>query len=107
MMDEERPVEVTTIGIIYKKLEAIIQLMQSYHLEYFLAGIFVATHLPIVGWIILTAIFTVPSLTLFQHPEWLLKLRYEPNEYAVLFAMMIFSSQVYAIGCLSRALGFK
>ena len=98
---------VTIFQAIMAKYEEIIKLGQKYHLEYFLAGLFLGTHNPLVSWIILSFVLSLPVLTLLQHPDWILKLRYQAPEYIVLFALFIISSQIYAIHCLSRAFGFK
>lgn len=45
---------------------------QANHLEYFIAGIFLATHFPSLAWLFLASVSSIPTVTVLLHPEWLM-----------------------------------
>ena len=45
---------------------------QASHLEYFIAGLLMATHLPVLSWMFLAYVLSLPSVTVILHPEWLM-----------------------------------
>jgi hypothetical protein len=45
---------------------------QANHLEYFIAGLLLATHFPAVAWLFLAGVSSIPTVTVLLHPEWLM-----------------------------------
>jgi hypothetical protein len=45
---------------------------QANHLEYFIAGLLLATHFPALAWLFLAGVSSIPTVTVLLHPEWLM-----------------------------------
>jgi hypothetical protein len=45
---------------------------QANHLEYFIAGLLLATHFPAVAWLFLAGVSSIPTVIVLLHPEWLM-----------------------------------
>ena len=43
---------------------------QANHLEYFIAGLLLATHFPALAWLFLAGVSSIPTVTVLLHPEW-------------------------------------
>jgi hypothetical protein len=68
---------------------------RDHHVEYFVLGLFMATHLPSLSWLFFGYVFTVPILILVQNPTWF----HNP------FILSICAcSQIYAIYSISKML---
>ena len=99
--------EPTVFQAIQERLHILMKTAINIHLEYFIAGVFLGTHSPVSGWLFLTFLLSLPTITLLQNPEWIQRLRYQQLEHLVLFGAFMASSQGYAFYTLSRAIGFK
>jgi hypothetical protein len=97
----------TIFQVIENKFTSMVTTARNIHLEYFIAGVFFATHSPIAGWGFLSFVFLIPAITMVQHSEWLQKLRNQPVEHIVMLAVFLISFTSYAIYCLCRAFGFQ
>jgi hypothetical protein len=91
---------------IDNSLGEVIQSIRIYHGEYFLGGLFLALHKPSLGWGLLSFSTFLPSIVLLKKPEWILQLREEKIEHVILFALLLLSSEIYALHCFALALGF-
>jgi len=43
---------------------------QANHVEYFIAGLLLATHFPALAWLFLAGVSSIPTVTVLLHPEW-------------------------------------
>jgi hypothetical protein len=84
--------------IAYAK-EARVQI-QLYHLDVFIGGLLIGTHLPRVGWMMLSYSATFPVLIAFQHPEIFSQMYKKKPEYGVLLVSGLIVCQTYALYCL-------
>lgn len=87
-------------------LGEVVHTIQIYHGEYFLGGLFLALHKPSLGWGLLSFASFLPTIVLLKKPEWIYQLREEKIEHVILFALLLISSEIYALHCSALALGF-
>ena len=73
------------------------------HMDYFLAGALLVTHFPILGWILTSYAFSIPTFIAIQNLKWV-----DNKEVSLLHVMTVIgfttASQTYAIYCLTRAM---
>jgi hypothetical protein len=72
------------------------------HLDYFVVGLFIANHFPPAGWIILSYLFSIPSINLIQQPNLLKNFARQNLMYLSLLFGICGGSQMYAMYCLSN-----
>lgn len=74
---------------------------QANHLEYFIAGILLATHFPSLAWLFLASVSSIPTVTVLLHPEWFIANHQENWMYQSLIIGVCVTSEV----CAFRYLG--
>ena len=81
--------------------------VQKYHGEYFVSGLFIGLTKPQFGWALFALISIVPTLVILKHPEWLSLIKDEKTEHLLLLMLLIMSSDMYALHCLGKSLGYN
>lgn len=76
------------------------------HIDYFVAGVFIANHFPSVGWVLLSYLFSIPSISLLQQQDLFKKFVNQNLMYLSLLLGICGGSQMYAMYCLFNAFPF-
>jgi hypothetical protein len=74
--------------------------IQLYRLDAFVGGLLIGTHLPKIGWMMLSYAATFPVLVAFQHPDVFIKLYNKNPEYFVILVSGLVACQAYALYCI-------
>jgi hypothetical protein len=77
------------------------------HGEYFIGGLFLGLTKPNMGWALLGLTVSVPTIVILKHPEWIKLFRDEKVEHMLLLMLVLIASDMYAIHCFARSLGFN
>ena len=76
------------------------------HGEYFIAGLFLGLTKPPVAWALLGLSLSLPTIVILKHPEWMNQFKNEKVEHMLLLMLLLTASDMYAMHCFSRSLGF-
>jgi hypothetical protein len=84
-------------------LDAVCLRLQDNHMDYFLAGAVLVNHFPVLGWLLTTYIFSIPTFVAVQNLKWI-----NNKEINLLHLMTILGltigTETYAIYCLTRVI---
>jgi hypothetical protein len=72
------------------------------HFDYFVIGVFIANHFPSIGWILLSYLFSIPSINLVKQPNLFKNFARQNLMYLSLLFGICGGSQLYAMYCLSN-----
>jgi hypothetical protein len=72
------------------------------HFDYFVAGVFIANHFPSAGWILLSYLFSIPSINLVKQQNLFKNFARQNLMYLSLLFGICGASQFYAMYCLSN-----
>jgi hypothetical protein len=72
------------------------------HFDYFVVGVFIANHFPSAGWILLSYLFSIPSINLLKQPNLFKNFARQNLMYLSLLFGICGGSQFYAMYCLSN-----
>ena len=96
------PLTTSVLDVVKHDLNSVVTLAQSYHAEYFLGGVLMATHTPSAAWILLMCLFTFPTALVLQNPAWITKLKGENAILVPAVFLGLAATDFYALYCLSR-----
>jgi hypothetical protein len=100
---EDVPEDLDILATFCQDAETVYTRFKENHMDYFLAGTLLVTHFPILGWLLTSYAFTVPTLVAVQSLKWI-----DNKEVNILHVMTIIAfttaSQTYAIYCVTRAM---
>ena len=85
----------------------VVNSMRRVHGEYFLGGLFVGLTKPNMGWALLGLTISLPTIVILKHPEWIDRFKYEKVEHIMLLMLLLMASDMYAIHCFMKSLGFS
>jgi hypothetical protein len=74
--------------------------IQTYHLDVFIAGLLIGTHLPKIGWMTLSYAATFPVLIAVQHPDAFIQLYKKKPEHIIILVSGLVACQLYALFCI-------
>jgi hypothetical protein len=74
--------------------------IQTYHLDIFVAGLLIGTHLPKIGWMTLSYAATFPVLIAVQHPDVFIQLYKKKPEHIIILVSGLVACQLYALFCI-------
>uniref|UniRef100_A0A6C0LND4 Uncharacterized protein n=1 Tax=viral metagenome TaxID=1070528 RepID=A0A6C0LND4_9ZZZZ len=74
--------------------------IQLYRLDAFVGGLLIGTHLPKIGWMMLSYTATFPVLIAFQHADVFIQLYKKKPEYFIVLVSGLVACQVYALYCI-------
>ena len=74
--------------------------IQIYHIDVFVGGLLIGTHLPKIGWMMLSYAATFPVLIAFQHPEFFIQLYKKNPEQFIILVSALTACQLYALFCI-------
>jgi hypothetical protein len=66
------PPKLDIVTAFREELLSHVEKAQANHLEYFIAGLLLATHFPTLAWLFLAGVSSIPTVTVLLHPEWLM-----------------------------------
>uniref|UniRef100_A0A6C0APP7 Uncharacterized protein n=1 Tax=viral metagenome TaxID=1070528 RepID=A0A6C0APP7_9ZZZZ len=81
--------------------------IRQHNAEYVLAGLLIGLHKPSMGWIIIGLTSALPTIIILKHSEWIQRLKDERIEHVILFLLLLLSSDIYALSCFGKAIGFN
>jgi len=97
------PEDLDMLACFRSDLDAVCLRLQENHMDYFLAGAVLVNHFPILGWLLTTYIFSIPTFVAVQNLKWI-----NNKEINVLHLMTILGltigTETYAMYCLTRVL---
>jgi len=103
--------EVMSDKSVFDKMDTsmreIVDSVRRVHGEYFIGGLFLGLTKPSMGWTLLGLTVSVPTLVILKHPEWIQVFRDEKMEHMILLILVLVASDMYAIQCFARSLGFN
>lgn len=82
----------------------IIEKARVNNLDYFVAGLLLATQFPYVAWMFLTYVFSIPTIIIITHPEWFTNNNQQDWISLSFIIGTCISSEVYAAQCLLKVL---
>lgn len=74
--------------------------IQAYHLDVFIAGLLIGTHLPKIGWMTLSYAATFPVLISVQYPDAFIQLYKKKPEHIIILISGLVACQLYALFCI-------
>ena len=74
--------------------------IQTYHLDVFIGGLLIGTHLPKIGWMTLSYAATFPVLIAVQHPDVFIQLYKKKPEHIIILVSGLVACQLYALFCI-------
>uniref|UniRef100_A0A6C0DIC7 Uncharacterized protein n=1 Tax=viral metagenome TaxID=1070528 RepID=A0A6C0DIC7_9ZZZZ len=84
----------------------VVQSVRRVHGEYFICGLFLGLAKPNMGWALLGLTISLPTIIILKHPEWLRMFKDEKIEHMLLLMLLIMASDMYALHCFTKSLGF-
>ncbi len=85
----------------------VVNSVRRVHGEYFIGGLFLALTKPNMGWALLGLTLSLPTIIILKHPEWMRMFKDEKVEHMLLLMLIIMASDMYAMHCFTRSLGFN
>lgn len=85
----------------------VVNSVRRVHGEYFIGGLFLALTKPNMGWALLGLTLSLPTIIILKHPEWMRMFKDEKVEHMLLLALILMASDMYAMHCFTRSLGFN
>jgi len=97
------PEDLDMLACFRSDLDAVCLRLQENHMDYFLAGAVLVNHFPVLGWLLTTYIFSIPTFVAVQNLKWI-----NNKEINLLHLMTILGltigTETYAMYCLTRAI---
>ena len=87
---------------INNEVTSLVTYAKHYSAFHILTGALVASHLPIVSWIVFSYVFSLPTIIVLQHPDWLYRMRKSHCIALPAFVFVLVVSDLYALYCISR-----
>jgi hypothetical protein len=103
---QQSQIQNTNVQQFQTDLILALQNLHKYHVDYFFAGLYIATHMPQVGWLFLSPVFVIPTLAVMKNPEWKRNILNQPLEHITGILFFVLCSNLYGFYCLSKAFGF-
>ena len=75
--------------------------------EYFIGGLFLGLTTPNMGWALLGLTVSLPTIIILKHPEWIQMFKGEKVEHMLLLMLLLTASDIYAMHCFTKSLGFR
>lgn len=85
----------------------VVNSVRRVHGEYFIGGLFIGLTKPNMGWALLGLTVSLPTVIIMKHPEWLRQFKNEKIEHMMLLMLLLTASDIYALHCFTKSLGFN
>lgn len=85
----------------------LIKNIRNYNGEYILLGLLIGLNKPSMGWILIGLTSALPTIIILKHLEWIQRLKDEKVEHVLLFILLLLASDIYALSCFGKTMGFN
>ena len=85
----------------------LVKSIRNYNGEYVLLGLLIGLNKPSMGWILICLSSALPTIIILKHSEWIQRLKDEKVEQVLLLLLLILASDIYALSCFGKAIGFN